>query len=282
MNEIKKWDRPAVFMSIYNFLHLKDEECRKLRDIDLFVYLLIHPDRIQDWCRHSLIPESDIRAITNSHAKIMLAGPKFFWNSSGEASLPWCEGWVQDGIRKEQIYLAADPYRYYPDPNQELYGRVKMAYVGGYWPEKALSFDRYLRPWEEILHAYGNDIWPYKYYGGQIGEAEERQLYSTAGIIPLVTTPAGWDVGELTERYFKAPACRAFCIADHNSSIPEVFGPGEILQAGSAEHFHELVRDCLGGKIDTDQWRRTTCKAVMNRHLYKHRALQIRAALAGK
>jgi hypothetical protein len=281
IREMNGRECPAVFMSIYNFSALNDNECRRLRDVDLFIYILIHPDRVQEWRRHALIPESDIKVITESYRKIMLAEPKFFWNSSGAASLSWCDGWIKEGVKKEQIYLAADPNRYYPDRNQAKFGQIQMAYVGGYWPEKALAYDRYLRPWEDILQTYGNDPWPYRNYGGQIDETGERQLYSTAGLIPLVTTPAGWDVGELTERYFKTPACNAFCIADHNSSLNEVYTTDEMLRADSAEQFHELVREYMAGKIDTDHWRQKSREAVMKKHLYRHRALQIRAALAG-
>jgi len=279
IREIDKWDNPAVFMSIYNLLSLDDNQCRKLREVDLFVYIQMHPSRLKDFQKHSLLLQSDINAVTDSYNRILLAQPKFFWNSAGTRSLHWTQEWINEGLKWEPLYFAADPYRYYPEPNRENFGHIKMAYVGGYWPEKALGFDQYLRPWEEILNLYGVDAWPYKHYQGRIDEVTERNIYSTAGLIPLVTSPAGWDMGELTERYFKTPACKAFCISDHNPSVREAFNKDELLMAESPEHFHELVREMLKGKIDTGHWREKTFNAVMAKHLYKHRALQILKAL---
>jgi hypothetical protein len=220
-----------------------------------------------------------MKLFRESYRKILLAQPKFFFNSCGSRGRDWSEGWIRDGLKWEPLFLAADPYRYFPQVDRELLGNIKMAYLGGYWPEKAVAFDQYLRPWEDILYAYGYQTWPYKHYQGQADELLERKVYSTVGLIPLLTGPAGWDLGEITERYFKAPACQAFCIADQNPAVQEIFTQDEILACENAEHFHEMVRALLTGKIDTESWRKKTWKAVMDRHLYKHRALQIAKAL---
>jgi spore maturation protein CgeB len=95
-----------------------------------------------------------------------------------------------------------------------------------------------------------------------------------------------WGIGrlmaEITERYLKAPACNAFCIADENPALREIFTEDEMIQATSPEHFHSLVNDYLNGKINTDLWREKARKAVFDKHLYKHRALQIKQALEHK
>ena len=175
--------------------------------------------------------------------------------------------------------MAADPCYYYPDPLDGKYKHIKMAYVGGYWPDKAQAFDMYLRPFEDILHTYGYGNWPYKHYDGKLDTKEERQLYSSAGLVPLITHPTGWDMAEVTERYFKAPACKAFCIADQNPGLTDVFSKDEMIQAENPEHFKFLVNNYLQGKIDVEYWKKKGYEAVMSRHLYKHRALQIRKIL---
>jgi hypothetical protein len=154
-----------------------------------------------------------------------------------------------------------------------------MAYVGGYWAEKAQGFDLYLRPWEDVLVPFGFDNWPYKNYGGALDMISERQLYSTVGLIPLITGPLGWKIAEITERYVKAPACKAFCISDHNAALREIFASNEMIQAENPEHFHQLVRDALADKIDRLAWVTKAHQAVLERHTYAHRALQIRDAL---
>jgi hypothetical protein len=279
IDEIKRQDDPVIFVS-QSFVHeLTEKELKQLRDFDVFMWVYPHHGKYGEFekkiqCR---LGEND-RKIVNDFDKILLAEPKFVCAPVGEASLEFYHGWRDDGFHWETLHLAADGSRYYPDPAPDKYGDIKMAYVGGYWGEKARAFDMYLRPWEDIIVPFGYQQWPYKNYGGGIDEPDERRLYSSAGLIPLVTSPAGWVMAEITERYFKAPACKAFCIADQNPALREIFTEDEMLRAESPEQFHELVRDYLAGKIDSEGWREKAYKAVQERHLYNHRALQIKEA----
>lgn len=283
MHEIELHDKPAVFMSVYDFSYLTLPQSVRLRSLDTFVWASVHPRVIPEFEQKFMFEkgQTDTRTWSEAYPKIMAAEPKFVWNSAGRTGLHWYQGWIDDGLRWETIHPAADVERYFPDSSPAEYGHIKMAYVGGYWAEKAQAFDLYLRPWEEILNTFGHTQWPYKNYGGLIDEVMERQIYSTAGLIPLVTSPGGWLMAEITERYLKAPACRAFCIADENPAVRELFAEDEMLQAESAEHFHHFVREMLDGKIDTEHWRNQAYKAVLERHLYTHRAVQILEALSG-
>jgi hypothetical protein len=277
MHEIELHDKPAVFMSIYDFTQLTYAEAKKLRKADLFVWVSPHP-RTNKMYEQKVLGANesyDGEAWLSSYGKVIMAEPKFVWNAVGATGMEWFRGWIEDGFKWGTIYPAADMSRYFPEPAPERFGHIKMAYVGGYWPEKSQAFDLYLRPWEDILHPFGYSVWPYKNYGGRLDEKGERQLYSTAGIIPLVTSPFGWMMAEITERYIKAPACRAFCIADQNPALREIYGPDEMLQAETPEQFQQLVRDSLAGKIDRADWALKAHRAVLERHTYAHRALQI-------
>jgi hypothetical protein len=278
--EIELFENPAVFMCEFDFDNISYSDARKLRDVDLFVWVGIHPRMSSKWERQVLTDYPSMERSLNAYAKILLSEPKFVWNAVGDAGQEWYQGWRDDGLNWETIYPGVDKKRYFPEHAPEKYGHIKMAYVGGYWPEKAQGFDMYLRPWEDIFVPFGYAKWPYKNYAGRINEQDERQLYTTAGLIPLVTSPAGWLIAEITERYLKAPACNAFCIADHNPALREIFSKEEMIQAESPEHFHELVKEYLSGEIDTQQWRDKAYKAVQERHLYSHRALQIKKALS--
>jgi hypothetical protein len=279
MKEIDKWDKPAIFMTLYDYKYITVKDSIRLRDYDVFVWIGIHPNKLSEYQKHALIPQQDRSAIAETRNRILLSEPKFVWNSTCARAMHWYQGWVDDGLKWITIHPAVDQLQYYPDPNPSQFGAIKMAYVGGYWGEKAQAFDTYLRPWDDILVPFGYQAWPYKNYGGMLDLTRERQLYSTCGLIPLVTSPAGWDIGELTERYFKAPACKAFCIADQNPALRDVFAENEMLQAKTPEHFQDLVRDYLAGKIDTAWWAERAHSAVMRGHLYEHRALQILNAL---
>ena len=281
VREIGLYDKPAVFISAYEFNNLTLNDCKKLRNTDLFVWIGVHPKKIKKFS--SLVLKNsfayDRPFLLSAYSKIITAEPKFLWNSTGEKTMYWYEDWIKDGFKWETMHPAVDPERYYPDLNKKKFGHIKMAYVGGYWPEKAQAFDLYFRKWEKIFVPYGYETWPYKNYGGQLTEKEERQLYSSSQLIPLVTTPAGWLIGEITERYLKAPACKAFCIADENSTLREIFKENEMIQAKNSEHFHQLINDFLKNKIDKENWIKKAYLAVKERHLYSHRAIQIKNAL---
>lgn len=281
ISELKNFDKPVVCMSIYHLSNLSYEDCRKLNNVDVCIWVSIHPKKVYEYEKRVLGADSgvDTNVWLENYGKVMAIRPKFVWNSASNDGMEWYRGWVDDGLRWETIQLAADDDVYFPDRNEKKFGNIKMAYIGGYWPEKAQAFDKYLRPFEDILWVFGYVRWPYKNYGGQVGEEEERQIYSTAKIIPLVTSPAGWLTTEITERYFKAPACEAFCISDENPALREIFTKEEMLQAESAEHFKELVSDALNGRIDMALWAKRAHDATLKRHLYSHRAMQILAAM---
>lgn len=276
--EIEKYDNPAIFMSVADFPAVTYDEAKKLRNHDVFVWAGPHPRKIKEW-EQRFKGAIDTEMWLNAYGKMFVAEPKFLWNSTGKEAMHWYQGWIDDGMKWEIMHPAVDPHRYFPEPDINKFPGIKMAYVGGYWPEKAQAFDLYLKPWEDILTTYGYGKWPYKNYGGMLDDQEERQLYSTAGLIPLVTSPGGWMIGEITERYLKAPACKAFCIADENPTLRDIFNEDEMMQAASAEHFHELVNKYLKGEIDTEHWKNQAYDAVMSKHLYEHRALQIKNAL---
>jgi len=282
MQELDNHENPAVFLSPADFLFLNSRDLRRLRDVDTFVWVGIHPSKFPEWDRSGLIDQDELEMELAAYPKIMLAEPNFVWNAIGNDGLHMYQGWKDDGFKWCTIHPAVDLRRYYPEPNAQRFGKTKMAYVGGYWAEKAQAFDLYLRPWENIFVPYGYATWPYKNYGGRLDEASERQLYSSAGLIPLVTSPMSWFLAELTERYFKVPACKAFCIADHTTAVREVFDENEMLQAENPEHFHHLVQEYLAGNIDTDYWRNQGYQAVLKKHTYRHRAQQIWDALVPK
>ena len=279
LREIECYPGASIFVSQQSFRHFSEREARSLRGKDLFVWVHVHPRSVPRFERENpLIPKEDSETYQEAYSNLVAAEPKFVWNAIGKAGMEWYEGWRRDGFHWESIFPGANTSLYFPEP-ADRFRNINMAYVGGYWEEKAQAFTSYLRPWEDLLVPYGYGQWPYKNYAGGLDEVEERQLYSSAGLIPLVTGPAGWKIAEITERYLKAPACKAFCIADENPALREIFREDEMLQAQSSDHFHQLVNDWLQGKIDVDRWKEAGYRAVLDRHLVKHRALQIVQAL---
>lgn len=280
IKEANKYKNPVIYTNIYSYIGLNKNEARALRNYDTYAIVNVHPRKYEKFKkRNPLVGDGDpffYGGYNEAYDKLIKAEPKFVCSFAGKAAWNWYEDWQKDGFRFEFIRLAADPFYYYPDPAPEKFGAIKMAYVGGYWPDKAQAFDTYLRPFEDILYTYGYNNWPYKHFQGGLNTEEERQLYSSVGLIPLITHPSGWDMAEITERYFKAPACKAFCIADQNPGLRDVFNEDEMLQAKNAEHFADLVNDYLKGKIDVEYWKNKAYEAVTSKHLYRHRARQIK------
>lgn len=279
LREIDLYDDPAIFISQHSLRHFSFQEARRLRGKKLFVWVHVHPRAFGKFEQaNPLVPMEESDLYLDGYAKTICAEPKFVWNSMGSAGMDLFQGWKEDGFHWETIYPGANTKLYYPDFS-DTYKNIKIGYVGGYWEEKAQAFTTYLRPWEDDFVPFGYSLWPYKRYGGGLSEAEERQLYSSAGLIPLIHGPYGWRVAEITERYLKAPACRAFCIADENPALREIFSENEMLQAKSSEHFQHIVNDYIKGNIDVDIWKEAGYQAILNKHLVKHRAIQILKAL---
>lgn len=279
MKEINFYPKPAVFMTIYDFSNITLEQSKKLRSVDLFVWISIHPKKIKSFINQVKLDMPDHTRWLSAYPKIIASEPKFIWNSATKSTMYWYDDWIKEGFKWITMHPAANENIYYPDKRNKKFNNIKIAYVGGYWKEKAQAFDLYLKPWESIFTPFGYAKWPYKNYGGRLSQAEERQLYSSARLIPLVTSPGGWLLGEITERYFKTPACKAFCIADQNPTINDIFNKDEMLRAESPEHFHGLVKQVLDDKINREKWINNGFSAIMKKHLYRHRALQIKDAL---
>jgi hypothetical protein len=269
-------------MSCYDFRFFDYKFLKKLRGFKLFVWVSVHPRKLNEYENKVILKkdEMDFEIWRNVYSKIIYTEPNFVWNScSTETFDYWYKGWLEDGLNWQTIHPAIDSSLYFPDTSNKKFEEIKMAYVGGYWQDKSRAFDEYFRVHEEIFTPFGYSKWPYKNYGGKLQLSEERQLYSHSGLIPLVTSPSGWLIGEITERYFKAPACRAFCIADENPTFREIFSKNDFLMANNSEEFHYLVNEYLSQRLDTESWRNKGYEAVINNHLYSNRAQQIMSAL---
>jgi len=280
--ELNNHEDPVIFISCYDFTFLKFPFLKILRKYKLFVWVSVHPRKLNEYEGKVILKkdELDFEIWRSVYSKILYVEPNFVWNSCNNEKFDyWYRGWVDDGLNWQTMHPAIDNSIYFPDTANEKFKDIKISYVGGYWQDKSRAFDEYLRKYEEIFFPFGYSSWPYKNYSGKIKLDQERKLYSNCGLIPLVTSPSGWLIGEITERYFKAPACKAFCIADENPTFKDIFQNGEFLISSNKEEFHHLVNEYLLGKIDSEFWRKKGYEAVIKNHLYSNRAEQIISAL---
>jgi hypothetical protein len=201
--------------------------------------------------------------------------PDFGFAPVPSSALEFYSAWQKMGLRLESVPLACDTTRYYPEPESERYADVKMAFVGGYWPKKAIQFDKYLRPYEDILTVYGYSEWPYKGYSGLLPENDERVLYQNACVSPAISEPHAEVMGDIVERVFKIMGSSGLAITDVVPFYGELFESDELLVPDSVEEYHDMVHQALTDGDFNQRYRERGYQAIQDRHTYAHRARTI-------
>jgi hypothetical protein len=224
--------------------------------------------------RHSFPNMSWPRALTG---KILSTEPAIVFTISPERSFQFYEGWIRSGARLVSLPLACDTTLYRQRPALlSKFEMVKMAFVGGYWPYKALQFDRYLRPYEDQLSVFGYSPWPYANFGGRIAEAEEPYLYRQAKVSPVINEPHVEIMGtDVNERVFKVLGSGGCAVTDNTAVYREWFTEDELLVPHDLNEYHALIQQALGDEDFNRRFREKGYQAVVQRHTYAHRAKQI-------
>lgn len=265
--------RPIVFLSAYDFPSLSRAAITELGKNPHFVWVNPWFAAMDDFYATHDLENPDLPQ--NVKRQVLDSGPSFVWTIAAPSCLHLFEQWEAHGVRVESIPLACDSATYFPDKSDDRFSEVQMAFVGGYWANKAIQFDKYLRPYEDILRVFGRDEWPYKGYGGRLSFAEERMLYSWARVCPALSEPHAEKTGDIVERAFKVMGCRGLALPDVTPFYRDLFGPSELAVPDSVTEYHELVHAALDDEDFNEQQRAAGYKAVMERHTYAHRARQV-------
>lgn len=212
-----------------------------------------------------------------THRAMLRSQPDFTFTISPASSFGYYERWSQLGFRLESLPLACDPTIYHPNtPDNPAFEQVKMAFVGGYWPYKAMQFDRYLRPYEKELTVFGRARWPYAGYGGQLPLAQEPSLYRQARLSPTVNEPHCEYLNlDLNERVFKVLGSGGCSITDAIPGYREWFSAEELPVPTSLDEYHEMVQALLTDDALNQNYRQRGYQAIIERHTYAHRAQKI-------
>lgn len=149
------------------------------------------------------------------------------------------------------IPLCADIDTYYQGSyNKSL--SCDIGFVGGYWPYKGISIDKYLGPFisdecDLKVKIFGNQPWSNtNKYCGLIKTELVKDLFVSSKICPNINEPHAHSYdGELNERCFKILSSGGFCISDSSAAAKKIFTKGVVF-AESPEDFHEKVRFYLG------------------------------------
>ncbi|MGV8059928.1 MAG: glycosyltransferase [Smithellaceae bacterium] len=209
--------------------------------------------------------------------KIMALEPRFCFTATVPSGLHFFENWVKNGIPVVSLPLACDTHLYNKKANfKYCYNNVKLAFVGGYWESKGKQIDLYLRSFENDLTIYGYNKWPYKGYVGVLPQdGSEASLYKQARLCPVINEPTvALLKGQINERVFKVLGSGGCPVVDAVPSYRELYNQDELIISENADHFKCLVKELLQDEDLNNQMRQKGYIATIEKHTYKHRAIE--------
>jgi len=262
-------DNPLVFLSIWEYLDMTEAGRETLRNYPHFVWINLDDEAMEEiYEPHGITrPRCDERAAEY----VLESEPSFVFTDMPPSGLKYCSFWQKSGLRLVSLPPACDVERYYPEPVSLKYCGVKMAYVGGYWPAKAIQFDKYLRPHEDKLTVFGYSAWPYRGFRGVLPIDDERVLYQNARVCPVIGTP-GVAIGQINERIFKVLGSGGLAVTDVAPAYHELFAEHELLTPRNKGEYHAMIQRALTDEEWGRGYRERGRQAVLERHTYTHRA----------
>ena len=160
------------------------------------------------------------------------------------------------------------------------YENIKIAFVGGYWPSKGEQIDRYLKPFEDKLTIFGYSPWPYPGYRGQLPRDKEPSLYRQALLSPVINEPSVAILhGQINERVFKVLGSGGVALVDAVPAYRELFSEEEMFIPRDDHEFADYARMLLSNESMREQVKEAR-NAVLQRHTYRHRVIQVLENLA--
>jgi hypothetical protein len=269
--------RPFIYLSCYDYEDLSGQALKLLRNYPQLIW--VNPwfaDLEKVYAEHHL---PDPRLSAQTTGRIMESGAKFLFAPVPSSCLHFYEEWEKRGQKVISLPLACDTTRYFAQPEDKRFKGTQLAFVGGYRPYKNIQYEKYLKPYEDILQVFGYDHWPYKGYGGLLADDDERVLYQNACVCPALSEPHAELMGDIVERAFKVMGSGGLAITDSIPGYREFFAPDELLVPGSVEEYHAMVRQALTDSDFNRRYREKGYQAIVARHTYAHRAKTILDAL---
>jgi hypothetical protein len=270
-------DLPNPICSLHNtdYLYMNQanrDALRRVRHVVALDYWF--KDDVEFFRREGMDYQSYAR---QTHRAVAQNEPLLTYTISPASSFAYYECWTELGLRLESLPLACDTTVYHPNtPDYPQFANVQMAFVGGYWPYKAMQFDRYLRPYEQQLTIFGRQQWPYAGYGGPLPQEQEPALYRQARLSPTINEPHCERMNlDLNERVFKVLGSGGASITDAIPGYREWFSADELPVPASLAEYHEMVHTLLTDTALNQRYRERGYQAVMERHTYAHRAAQL-------
>jgi hypothetical protein len=189
--------------------------------------------------------------------------------------------WSMIGVKVVSLIHGADVFDYAGAGVVDAL-ESDITFVGGYWPYKAQSLDKYLlrlcHPVGKFnIKIFGGSDWPVVQYAGRISNENVKHAFRSATVCPNVSEPHSQDFGyDIIERPFKILMSGGFCISDYVESMAnDIFTNDEILFAKTPEEFEQLIEYYVNNPEKRTPYVERGYKCVLENHTYFHRVAKI-------
>jgi hypothetical protein len=274
LHKLRELHNPIVFIQELDYEFLSGRQVNELRKHRKFVWVDPWLEDVKSFVGPYEFVGTSLSDKTKE--KVLRSEPAFVFTIAPEIGLEYYEGWRRRGVALVSLPLACDTQLYGRSDEPKTFEDVRIAFVGGYWPYKAKSFDLYLKPYEKLLTVYGYWSWPYAGYGGRLPDEDEPRLYRDAALSPAINEPHVSVMGiDLNERVFKVLGSGGLCVTDVTPAYSCLFAPDELLIPRDLDQYHDMVQSVMKDPPAFSSYRESGYKAVRARHTYKHRAEQV-------
>lgn len=187
--------------------------------------------------------------------------------------------WTEAGIPVISLMNAADVFDYTGGRFVDDYSS-DIAFVGGYWPYKARTLDKYILPLcnpklDLKIRIFGNQGWNIPQYCGFAPESEVKHIFRSAAICPNVSEPHSQVFGfDIIERPFKLLSNKCFVISDYVEGLDKILGDGLVL-AKTPQEFIAKIFYYLENPHEKMEIVERGYKKVIDSHTYFDRAATI-------
>jgi hypothetical protein len=187
--------------------------------------------------------------------------------------------WTKRGVPVKSSMNAADLFLFTKGQWREEFSG-DIAFVGGYWPYKSLTLDKYIKPLcnPELglkIRVFGNQQWNAPQYCGFCPDHEVKNILKSAAICPNVSELHSEDFGhDVIERPFKLASNKCFIISDYVEGLEKIYGDS-IVYAKTTQDFIEKVYHYLKNPQEKMAKIAKAYEITLREHTYFDRAASI-------
>ena len=191
--------------------------------------------------------------------------------------------WEEIGVKTSGMLNAADIFEYV-NGKEISYLKSDMSFIGGCWPYKAQSFDKYLTPLfnppgRYNIKIFGNQPWHQAsshVYMGFVSDGLVKDIMKSATICPNISEPHAQDFGiDVNERVFKILSNKSFCISDNITALTKIFDNDEVIFASTPSEFKETVDHFIEHPQERLPYIQKGYSKIVKSHTYFHRVAKM-------